>query len=194
MINLDGGLAHLEQFLLRSMDAGRQPIVIIDGRAGSGKTRLALELQGRIFEAERVAPRVLHMDDLYSGWEGLAAGSRYLVTNILQPFTTNRKASWQIWNWSKSERGSESEPGNGWREFEGGVPLIIEGCGSLSRASREMSDFSVWVESEYPTRRERLRVRDGSKFDEFWPTWAIQEDEFYQAEKSQELADLVISN
>jgi hypothetical protein len=134
------------------------------------------------------------MDDLYPGWEGLAAGSRYLATNILQPLKASRKASWQIWNWSKSERGSESEPGNGWREFEGGVPLIIEGCGSLSRASREMSDFSVWVETEAPTRRERLKARDGSQFDEFWPTWAIQEDEFYQVEKSQELADLVISN
>ena len=134
------------------------------------------------------------MDDLYPGWEGLAAGSRYLLASILQPFRGGEKASWQIWDWSKSQRGSELEPGNGWREFEGGVPLIIEGCGSLSRASSELCDFSVWVESEVDTRRERLKARDGNQFDEFWPTWIIQEDEFYQAEKSQELADLVFSN
>jgi dephospho-CoA kinase len=64
----------------------------------------------------------------------------------------------------------------------------------LSRASSELCDFSVWVDSAVNTRRERLKARDGSQFDEFWPTWTIQEDEFYQAEKSKELADLVISN
>jgi uridine kinase len=175
------------------LDIKPTPILLIDGRAASGKSTLAQDLENALFRELQQAPKVVHMDDLYPGWEGLKAGSQYLVQNILQPLSQGKTAHWQIWDWAKNERGNSAEPGNGWREFAGGTPLIIEGCGSLSRASKELADLSIWLEVDLAVRRQRWQDRDGEAFDEYWPSWMVQEDEFYQVERSKELADLVLT-
>ena len=46
-------------------------IVLIDGRAGSGKSRFAGQLADLIFQSEKQLPKLIHMDDLYPGWDGL---------------------------------------------------------------------------------------------------------------------------
>jgi uridine kinase len=124
----------------------------------------------------------------------LEAGSAYLVQNILQPLSQAKPAAWQKWDWGQGRRGAPNEPGNGWREFSGGNVLIIEGCGSLSRQSRELSQLSLWIEAPREDRRARWQARDAGKFDEFWGIWQAQEDHFYETEKSVRLADLVIEN
>ena len=194
MVNFQDALAQLGQIIVRSIDEDKNIVVLIDGHAGSGKTKFATELQELVFSKEQIAPRLLHMDDLYEGWDGLRAGSTYLNQQILKPRSTGRIANWQIWDWDQSKRGSQTEPGNGWRSFEGRVPLLVEGCGSISKVARDIADFAVWIDSPERVRQTRLRERDGSKFDEFWPTWAMQEAEFYKTEKSRDLADLVVTN
>ena len=72
--------------------------------------------------------------------------------------------------------------------------MIIEGCGSLSRVSSELADLRIWIEADKELRHRRWLERDGEKFNEFWHIWAAQEDEFYQQEKSSQLADLVLEN
>jgi dephospho-CoA kinase len=123
------------------------------------------------------------MDNIFEGWDGLALGSDYMVRFILQPLARRETASWQDWSWVKNQRSS-------WREFSGGTPLIVEGCGSLTERSKEHSDISIWLEASEETRRERWiqRERHLEKFD----FWAAQELDFYAREKSQSLADLVI--
>ena len=59
------------------------PVIAIDGRAGSGKSTLAAMLQNLLFKQGESAPRVIHLDDLYEGWQGLAAGLDYLQRNVL---------------------------------------------------------------------------------------------------------------
>ena len=170
--------------VLELIDRGNQtPIVIIDGRAGSGKSTFAESLQQQLFRDGESAPRVIHMDNIFEGWEGLALGSDYLVRFILQPLARRETASWQDWSWVKNQRSS-------WREFSGGTPLIVEGCGSLSERSKEHADIAIWLEASEETRRERWiqRERHLDKFD----FWAAQELDFYAREKSQSLADLVI--
>ncbi len=174
-------------------DQGKLPIVLIDGRAASGKSQFAKELAELYFQVDRQAARVIHMDDLYPGWNGLAEGSVYLLTNILIPLSKNRAASWQVWNWRKNHRGAE-EPGNGRREFSGGTALIVEGCGSISRLSAELADFTIWIDADDTNRKERFSARDGGKFDEYFGIWSQQENEFYQRENSAELASLRVLN
>ncbi len=176
------------------VDKSPTPIIVIDGRAASGKSSLAAALKNVLFKELEQAPRVVHMDDLYPGWEGLQLGSFYLNQQILQPLSLGKAAHWQLWDWELNQRGRGDEPGNGWREFEGGTPLIIEGCGALSRVSSELADFRIWIEADQQLRHQRWLERDGEKFNEFWNIWAAQEDEFYQQEKSRQLADLVIEN
>ena len=176
------------------VDKNPTPIILIDGRAASGKSSLAADLKNALFKELEQAPRLIHMDDLYPGWEGLQLGSFYLNQQILQPLSNGKTAHWQLWDWQKAERGRADEPGNGWREFAGGTPLIVEGCGALSRVSSELADFRVWIEATKELRHARWIERDGEKFNDYWHIWAAQEDEFYQQEKSKSLADLLIEN
>jgi uridine kinase len=183
----DDQLALIEKIssqVLELIDRGNQtPIVLIDGRAGSGKSTFAEALQQQLFRDGESAPRVIHMDNIFEGWDGLALGSDYMVRLILQPLARQETASWQDWSWVKNQRSS-------WREFSGGTPLIVEGCGSLTERSKEHAGISIWLEASEETRRERWiqRERHLDKFD----FWAAQELDFYAREKSQSLADLVI--
>ena len=176
------------------VDKNPTPIILIDGRAASGKSSLAADLKNALFKELEQAPRLIHMDDLYPGWEGLHLGSYYLNQQILQPLSNGKTANWQLWDWQKAERGRADEPGNGWREFAGGTPLIVEGCGALSRVSSELAHLRVWIEAPKELRHARWIERDGEKFNDYWHIWAAQEDEFYQQQKSKQLADLVIEN
>jgi adenylate kinase family enzyme len=168
--------------ILDQIDRGNEtPIVLIDGRAGSGKSTFADKLQQQLFRDGESAPRVIHMDNVFEGWEGLSLGSDYLVRFILNPLSRKEVASWQDWSWVRNERSS-------WREFSGGTPLIVEGCGALTERSKEHAYLSIWLEASEETRRARWleRERHLDKFD----FWAAQELDFYAREKSKSLADL----
>lgn len=188
------GLEAATKRVLELADQIPAPIILIDGRAGSGKSTFAQQLKDRLFLQGEPAPTLVSMDDLYPGWEGLKEGSLYLERNILHPLAQGRRASWQCWDWARGERGNPSEPGNGWREFEGANTLIIEGCGSISKLASEASHLKLWVQASESDRRQRFHDRDSGLFDQYWSIWAAQEDEFYESEKSKDLADFVITN
>ena len=56
-------------------DAALPMIIGIDGRSGSGKTRLS-ELLELSLSAERIGVRVLNLDSIYPGWNGLEEGTK----------------------------------------------------------------------------------------------------------------------
>ncbi len=188
------GIGVITKLALSLADQIPTPIILLDGRAGSGKSSFAEELRNELFRQSDAAPTLIHMDDLYPGWEGLAAGSVYLVQSILEPLSQAKSAAWQKWDWISGRRGEQTEPGNGWREFAGGNVLIVEGCGSLSRQSRALAQLSVWIEAPRDVRRARWQARDAGKFDEFWGIWQAQEDHFFATETSSNLADWIIEN
>ena len=164
---MSAALDQLVELTLEAVELGNlTPILLIDGRAGSGKSTLAEQLKNRLFKEGESLPRVIHMDDLYEGWQ-LAKGVG---------------ASWQEWDWAAGERGK-------WREFRGGTPLIAEGVGALNRISAEHSAIRVWLEVDEQVRFERWVEREGN--DEHWAEWSAQELEFYARERSSELATLV---
>ncbi|MDO5052023.1 MAG: hypothetical protein Q4E05_03915 [Pseudoclavibacter sp.] len=125
------------------------------------------------------------MDDLYEGWSGLEQGSRYAHERILLPLHEGRRAVWRRWDWAagrREERESRIEPG---------TPLVLEGCGALSRANRALADRAIWLEAPAGLRRERAARRDGD--DAWWEGWRAQEDRFYAREGSRALADEIRS-
>jgi pantothenate kinase len=176
--------------VLQLVDAGKSmPIILIDGRSNSGKSTLAAAVQNIIFKDGESAPRVVHMDDLYLGWNGLQACADYLQRFILKPLTDSFIAQWREFDWENpGEVGYEARNGE-WREFSGGTPLIIEGCGALNQQSAPLADIKVWLEVDQETRHQRWLEREGSA--EHWAEWAAQEEEFYAREKSTELADQI---
>ena len=193
-VDFDLGLKEASERLLELSAKLPTPIVLIDGRAGSGKSLFATKLAESYFSENRQAARIVRLDDLYPGWEGLVAGSVYARESIIEPIAAGKEASWQIWDWEKGVRGASSEAGNGFREFSGGTALIVEGCGVLSKSSAPMVSLRLWIEADSTKRRLRFSERDQGKFDEYWGVWAAQEEDFYASERSSELADLVIQN
>lgn len=183
--DFDALLAELSAAVLDLVDEGKStPIVLIDGRAGSGKSTLADALQRKLFKDGETLPRLVHMDDLYPGWDGLAAGAEYLQRFVLGPITARKTANWQLYDWVLGERRE-------WREFSGGTPLIVEGCGSLNQQSAQVADITVWLEVDQAVRFDRWVAREGS--DEHWAAWAAQEEDFYAREKSSSLASTSLS-
>jgi len=90
-------------------------------------------------------------------------------------------ASWQEYNW-------ELETRERWREFSGGTPLIIEGCGALNQYTSSIAQLSIWLEVDEEIRRNRWLERDGDVFNEYFDIWAAQELDFIAREKSPTLA------
>ena len=173
---------------LELVDSGMAtPIILIDGRAGSGKSTLSAKLQNELFKQGESMPRVIHMDDLYEGWQGLALGAEYLQRMVLNPLLTKKVSSWQEYNWELGQR-------DRWREFSGGTPLIIEGCGSLNQYTSTIANISIWLEVGDEIRRQRWQERDGNTYTRYFDIWAAQELDFIAREKSPSLADYGLSS
>lgn len=147
--------------------------ILIDGRSGSGKTELAARVS-----ADWPAAQLVRMDDLYPGWDGLAAGSA-VVPELLAG------GEYQTWDWIRDRPGEL-------RRIDPARPLIVEGVGSLTRASRPLADLAIWVEYPAALRKERALDRDGELFAPHWDDWAAQEDALLAVERPWELADLVV--
>ena len=175
------------------LEASPAPIILIDGRAGAGKSTFAKLLVDSLFRQGESMPRLIPMDELYPGWD-LRGGSIYLEEKILLPIQNRQTANWQIYDWESGHRGAPAEPGNGWREFDNATPLIIEGCGSISLRSAGIASLKIWIEAPLESRKVRFHDRDQGAFDDHWVSWQLQEDEFYELEGSPGLADYQIQN
>lgn len=147
--------------------------ILIDGRSGSGKTELARSIVGAWPEAQLV-----RLDELYPGWDGLDAGSA-AVAGILTTFR------WREWDWTTGRPG-------GWHDLDPARPIIVEGVGALSRASRTFADLGLWVQLDDTIRKQRALARDGDTYAPHWDRWAAQEERFIARENPRALADVVI--
>jgi predicted kinase len=158
--------------ILAQLTSGR-PVVLVDGRSGSGKTELASEL------APALGAQLVRLDDVYRGWDGLGAASDAVRTDILG---SNR---WRRWDWTT---GTAAE----WHELDPSLPLVVEGSGALSRANRDLASLGVWVELDEPTRKRRALARDGAMYEPHWDAWSAQERAFFDRERPDLVADIVI--
>jgi uridine kinase len=149
-------------------------VVLIDGRSGAGKTTLAREL------APLLDAQLVSLDDLYPGWHGLEAGSRAVHETILR----DADPGWTRWDWATSAPAE-------WNPVDPQRPIVIEGCGALSRASRDRATFGIWVDLPAPERRRRALEREPG-FAPHWSDWARQEREHAAREHPRALADLIV--
>ncbi len=159
----------------RLASATARPIVLIDGGSGAGKSTFARALAGRL------GAQLLHLEDIYPGWDGLEAASRQLHDGVL----ASSSPRWQAWDWERSVP-------SGIHELDPARPLVVEGSGSLSRANRALATFAVWLELDAVERKRRAIARDGERYAPHWDRWAAQELEFARRERPQDLADVVL--
>lgn len=178
---------------------GAPSALLIDGRSGSGKTTLAARF-AREYAARGLGAQILHVEDLYPGWDGLAEGSR-AVAGVLE------RGEYRRYDWLAEQfaAGAGIEPG---------TPLIIEGCGAVTRPNLAAAERwarrsglaaagssagssavrSLWIECPEPLRRERALARDGDTFAPHWERWARQEQLHFAEHEPWLLADRVVES
>lgn len=154
-------------------------VLLIDGRSGSGKTTLAGWL------APRLGARVLHLEDLYCGWDGLDEATEVLARRVLPAFAAGRVATWPRWDWS-----AHRVDGSGY--LRPGGRLIVEGCGALTAASRPFAGFALLLDVDPGVRAERILRRDPPSALPGHRRWAVQERRQLAREPMPALADLVL--
>ncbi len=121
--------------------------------------------------------QLVRLDDIYPGWDGLEAGSRHVAEFVL-----SERPRWQRWDWTA---GRPAE----WHDLDPTRPIVVEGCGALSRVSRARADWGIWVELDDAARKQRALARDGDAYAPHWERWAAQELAFIARENPQALAD-----
>jgi uridine kinase len=150
-----------------------RPVVLIDGGSGSGKSTLARQL------APLLDAQLVRLDDIYPGWDGLEVASAHVADHVLG------EHRWRRWDWA-ADRAAE------WHELDPAAPLVVEGSGSLSRANRALATFGIWIELDAAERRRRALDRDGDAYAPHWDRWAAHEAAFFERERPDLLADVVI--
>ncbi|HEU0257547.1 MAG TPA: ATP-binding protein [Microbacteriaceae bacterium] len=181
----------LRDALRRRRPDGAPATVLIDGPAGAGKTSLAAAIARRwpayLSAAVPASPPLvlLHMGDLYPGWEGLAEGSRTLAERVLLPRSHGRDGRFQTYDWVAARPGP-------WRTVPASAPLLVEGCGALSRAAAALATLRVWLDADEELRWRRVSRRDGGAFDDEWPQWSRQMVSFITREQPRRHADLTL--
>ena len=166
-------VSSFESLVARAAAASR-PVVLVDGGSGAGKTSLGTRL------APALGAQLVSLDDVYPGWDGLEAGSAAVARDVLR----SRDPGWRGWDWTSGRDGA-------WHPVDPDRPLVVEGCGALSRAARSRATLGVWVELDTEERRRRALARDGDAYAPHWERWARQEAAFAAREHPRDLADVL---
>jgi len=150
-------------------------LLAVDGRSGAGKTTLANRLAGELRRDGRDVG-LFHLEELYEGWNGLEAGLRAYLRDVLGPLARGEAASWTPWDWT-SEAPAERA-----RTTQAHAVVLLEGVGAGIPAARRLLTATLTLRSPAPGRRARALARDGETFRPHWDTWAAQEETLPPAE------------
>ena len=153
-------------------------LICVDGPSGSGKTTLAGSLAGP-------GVRVVHMDDLYDGWGGLASVDTQLST-LLLPLSSRSAGTYRRYDWAAGDYAETV--------VVPPVPvLVLEGVGSYSPAFDAFVTVLAWVEAPAAERWARALARDGDAYEAELRQWTVDEQAHFRRTGARERADLVLS-
>ena len=155
-------------------------LVCVDGPSGSGKTVLAAGLVPALGGAPLV-----HMDDLYPGWDGLARAVTLLHKWIVGPLAGGRPARDRRYDWGLGRYAEEHDLGTP-------PVLVIEGAGSGARIISAHAVLLVWIDAPPAERFRRAMERDGETYRPHWDRWAAQEQAHFATEGTPGRADVAV--
>ena len=163
--------------------AAANPVVLIDGGSGAGKSSLAALLVRRWPVLGHV--QLVALDSLYPGWDGLDGGAERALDGILRPHGRGFLGTWRRWDW---ETQSEAES----HAVDPALGVIIEGSGILRPSTAGLADVRVWVESAEESRKARALTRDGDTYRPHWDRWAAQERRHVERDDPRALATRIV--
>src|SRR5690554_2160033 len=102
-------------------------VAALEGRSGAGKSTVASHVH-RVLVTRGVPVHLLSMEDLYPGWEGLAASAGLLHDWVLAPLARGQRPAWRRYDWERDRFAPT------WTHLpmdpRGPGVLLVEGCGS----------------------------------------------------------------
>ena len=157
---------------------GTTTVVAVDGPSGAGKTGFTTGL------AAATGADVLHLEDLYPGWHGLAA-TPPIVADVLASVAVGDVGSARRWDWERGVPGATLH-------VRPSRLLLLDGVGSGASVLRPFLSLLVWLEAPTDVRKRRALARDGGTYAPYWDVWAAQEAQHFAAEQTRHHADLVV--
>jgi uridine kinase len=162
-----------------------RPVIAIDGPAGAGKTTLAHEIFLALSNSMSI--QVIHMDDLYAGWDNaLTADLTKLLSYLVEKHRANSPANIQRYNWSTSSFG-ESEV----------LPvadlLILEGVGSGDKEIQDNFAALIWMDIDPADGLKRVINRDGEQVAEQMKKWLTTQEKYFLQHSTREKADFILT-
>jgi cytidylate kinase len=165
---------------IRAPLCGSVRVVAVDGPSGSGKSVLGAAI------GQALACPVLHMDDVYPGWDGLAEAVPLVTNQVLEPLSRGEPSAYRRWDWLR----------NRWSRRIVRVPptpeLVLEGVGSSVVPAGDYATVCVWVDAERGVRFARGIDRDGEAYRPHWERWAGQEEALFAADRTRDRADVLL--
>ena len=163
-----------------------KPLVLaIDGPAGSGKSTLAGEI-ARAF-AGTYDIEVIHLDELYNGWDNALSEELFLrIAQLIAAQRAGKTTDLAIYDWSAAAY-------SGSREVKAVQLLIIEGVGSSSHLLHANLTTSIWLDIEQSVGLARVLERDGDEIRGEMVKWQNMESEYFARDLTRERADFILS-
>ncbi len=158
-------------------------LVLIDGPAGAGKTTLASEIE-KAFNSVNV----VHMDDLYNGWEKPLTIELYkrIQDQIVNPHLKSDESTYSVFNWITNSFDSIET-------LEPKQMLVIEGVGSASKESRGSADLVIFIEVNPEVGIERVLNRDGKNITSQMLEWQSMEAKHFETDQTKRAADILVN-
>jgi uridine kinase len=172
----------------------RSPFLVgIDGRGGSGKSRVAQALGHWLGDATIVAfddfylPSTRRVEQGEAGGEpGSAFDWRRLREQVLEPLVAGASARYQRYDWDMDAMAE-------WLQIEPGGVVIIEGNYCTRPELARFYHFTVWVEAPFEVRLRRGLERDGEQARSQWlDEWMPEEDRYVAATNPMARVDVVV--
>ena len=162
-----------------------QPVIAIDGPAGGGKTTLAQNLA--LAFATSLSTTVIHMDDLYDGWDGaLDEDFSSVLSHIVGLHKKSANISYSSYNWSEAKFDEAKE-----------VPhtqlLILEGVGSGQSSIRSSLTALIWIDINDKQGLARVIARDGESIRVPMEKWLTLQEQHFHLEGTQNAADFILT-
>ena len=161
-------------------------LIAIDGRAGAGKTTLAAKFFSDLSPNQSVA--VIHMDDLYAGWDG-ALGETFTNTlkSIVNAYHSHSTIELEIFNWSLMRFDSV-------QRIAPVDVLILEGVGAGQKTVRDAGAIVYWLDIDPEIGLQRVLKRDGNHIAEQMKQWQIDQEIHFLSDKTRENAQHIQSS
>lgn len=161
-------------------------LLAIDGPAGAGKTTLAAKLETEYSAHSTV--RVIHMDDLYNGWENsLGNALMEILDRITSAHLAGRECTIKIFNWHlmKFDREEIVTPTD---------YLIIEGVGAAQAIVREAGAITYWLDIDNETGLQRVLARDGAHLEQQMRQWQIDQAIHFATDQTRENCEFKLTS